>query len=62
MVSFKGLAKLPSTEAMWADVHEKQRKMNERYVKTPRHTIQVDYVDFMDEIGEQMGCKPDLGK
>lgn len=34
--------------------------MAERYYASQRHTIQVDYVTFMDEIAELAGCKPNL--
>lgn len=27
-----------------------------------KHTIQVDYIKYMDEIAEQIGCKPNLKK
>ncbi|NWV68795.1 FMO5 monooxygenase, partial [Malurus elegans] len=31
-----------------------------RYVKSQRHTIQVDYVPYMDELACQLGVKPNL--
>uniref|UniRef100_A0A452J7F0 Flavin-containing monooxygenase n=1 Tax=Gopherus agassizii TaxID=38772 RepID=A0A452J7F0_9SAUR len=31
-----------------------------RYVKSPRHTIQVDYVEYMDELACLAGVKPNL--
>lgn len=31
-----------------------------RYVKSERHTIQVDYVPHMDEIADEIGCKPNV--
>ena len=45
---------------MWADIRDKRAKMAERYVHSTRHTIQVDYVPYMDELAEQIGCKPNL--
>nr|DBA18131.1 TPA: hypothetical protein GDO54_016415 [Pyxicephalus adspersus] len=30
------------------------------YVKSERHTIQVDYVPYMDEIADEIGCKPNI--
>ena len=47
---------------MWADIVKKQTAMAARYVKSQRHTIQVDYVPFMDELAEHVGCKPHFGK
>lgn len=29
-----------------------------RYVTSQRHTIQVDYIDYMDEISEMVGVRP----
>lgn len=31
-----------------------------RYVKTARHTIQVDHIEYMDEIASLAGVKPNL--
>lgn len=36
--------------------------MAKRYVKSTRHTIQVDYLPFMDELAELNQCKPDIGE
>ena len=54
--------KLPSASQMWEDIRYKEAAMAKRYVKSQRHTIQVDYVDFMDELAELNGCKPDFGE
>ncbi|CAH1786168.1 unnamed protein product [Owenia fusiformis] len=59
---FKGDLKLPSKGLMWADIKRKQGEMAERYYNSKRHTIQVDFVSFMDELAEQIGCKPDIWK
>ncbi|KAK3087078.1 hypothetical protein FSP39_001367 [Pinctada imbricata] len=56
----KGDVKLPTSQEMWDDIHFKSDAMAKRYVKSQRHTIQVDYVDYMDEIAEIGGNKPDL--
>ena len=58
----QGDQKLPSREEMWQDVNRKSDEMSKRYFQTRRHTIQVDYIPFMDELAEQLGCKPDLRK
>lgn len=59
---FKGLAQLPSKEDMWEDIATKRKAMAMRYKKSMRHTIQVDYVKFMDELAEIIGCKPNIRK
>ncbi|GMT35859.1 hypothetical protein PFISCL1PPCAC_27156, partial [Pristionchus fissidentatus] len=37
---------------------EKREKMAQRYAKTRRHTIQVDYIPYMDEMAAIIGCNP----
>ncbi|KAI1707994.1 flavin-binding monooxygenase-like domain-containing protein [Ditylenchus destructor] len=53
-----GRTKLPTEEDMFQDIHRKRDAMDRRYVKSLRHTIQVDFVDFMDELGDMIGCTP----
>ncbi|XP_075944653.1 flavin-containing monooxygenase 5-like [Anarhichas minor] len=57
---FKGCIKLPSVPSMLKDVQCKQETMAERYVASQRHTIQVDYITYMDEIAELVGVRPSL--
>ncbi|XP_045199208.2 flavin-containing monooxygenase 5-like [Mercenaria mercenaria] len=57
---FKDLVGLPDKEEMWQDIRRKQEAMALRYKKSTRHTIQVDFIPFMDELAEMIGCKPDL--
>ncbi|KAF8791267.1 flavin-containing monooxygenase 5-like isoform X1 [Argiope bruennichi] len=57
-----GKKKLPSKEIMQHDIKLKEKQMKERYVSSPRHTVQVDYISYSDELAELVGCKPDLWK
>ncbi|KAI7799413.1 flavin-containing monooxygenase 5-like [Triplophysa rosa] len=59
---FKGLCKLPSMSAMLEDIEAKEEEMAQRYVATQRHTIQVDYIPYMDEIAKEMGVRPAMLK
>ncbi|XP_053389860.1 flavin-containing monooxygenase 5-like, partial [Mercenaria mercenaria] len=59
---FKGIKGLPDSNEMWKDIKDKQAAMALRYKKAMRHTIQVDYVPYMDELAEMIGCKPDIRK
>ncbi|CAG5128899.1 unnamed protein product [Candidula unifasciata] len=59
---FKGAVKLPSPEAMKKDIKAHLSVLQNQYVQTARHTIQVDWLPFMDEIAELVGCKPNLLK
>ncbi|XP_064371778.1 flavin-containing monooxygenase 5-like [Dromaius novaehollandiae] len=57
---FKGLNKLPPRCDMEADINQKKEEMAKRYVRSQRHTIQVDYIPYMDELACQLGVKPNL--
>lgn len=47
---------------MMNDIEKKRIEIEERYFKGPRHTMQIDWVNFMDEIAEQYGARPNLWK
>ncbi|KAH0618186.1 hypothetical protein JD844_017185 [Phrynosoma platyrhinos] len=57
---FKGDAKLPSICEMMSDITMKKAEMARRYVKSQRHTIQVDYIEYMDEVASLVGVKPNI--
>ncbi|XP_028936792.1 flavin-containing monooxygenase 5-like [Ornithorhynchus anatinus] len=57
---FKGLSRLPSTKIMTADIDKRKEAMEKRYVRSGRHTIQVDHVEYADEVAEQIGARPGL--
>lgn len=57
---FKGCTKLPSVASMLKDVQCKQETMAKRYVPSQRHTIQVDYLNYMDEIAVLLGVRPNI--
>lgn len=57
---FKGLAHLPSKSKMLRDIALKKQAIKDRYVDSQRHTIQVDFLSYMDEVATEFGVKPDL--
>ncbi|KAK3542649.1 hypothetical protein QTP86_031473, partial [Hemibagrus guttatus] len=57
---FKGISKLPSTSNMLKDIKKKEDRMAKRYVTSQRHTVQVDYLPYMDELATQLGVCPNL--
>ncbi|XP_064283571.1 flavin-containing monooxygenase 5-like isoform X2 [Passer domesticus] len=57
---FKGLQGLPPPADMLAEITETKQRMAQRYVKSQRHTIQVDYIPYMDDLARQLGVKPNL--
>ncbi|KAJ8303778.1 hypothetical protein KUTeg_018701 [Tegillarca granosa] len=54
---FKGDVALPSRDEMWAEIHHRRLRQN---VESQRHTIQVDYVTYIIELAEMVGCNPNL--
>jgi cation diffusion facilitator CzcD-associated flavoprotein CzcO len=46
----KGKSKLPSKEAMLADIERYKEKLRKRYKTSPRHTIQVDFYPYKNMI------------
>jgi len=57
---FKGEKQLPSKVEMDADVRSKAYKIRNIFQDSLRHTIEVDFINYLDEIAESIGCKPDL--
>nr|XP_003225490.1 PREDICTED: dimethylaniline monooxygenase [N-oxide-forming] 5 [Anolis carolinensis] len=57
---FKGLIKLPSEDMMMADIAKKFQYNNKRYVPSQHISLQVQYVDHMDELASLSGVKPNL--
>jgi len=53
---------LPSNEEMKDEVECKKKAMTRRYYNSERHTIQVDYIAYADEIAEEIGCRPSILK
>ncbi|XP_037104902.1 flavin-containing monooxygenase 5-like [Syngnathus acus] len=59
---FKGCIKLPLVADMLDDIKYKQETMADRYVCSQRHTIQVDYSSYMDEIAALVGVWPNISR
>lgn len=59
---FKKKLSLPSEREMREDIEKQLQKMRKRYYNSKRHTIQVDYINYLDEIASLIGVKPQLVK
>ncbi|XP_065290227.1 flavin-containing monooxygenase 5-like [Dermacentor albipictus] len=59
---FAGRYALPASQVMEDDVHRREMHVRERYIPGSRHARQVDWIDYMDEMAELVGCKPRLGR
>uniref|UniRef100_A0A8R1DWI1 Flavin-containing monooxygenase n=1 Tax=Caenorhabditis japonica TaxID=281687 RepID=A0A8R1DWI1_CAEJA len=57
---FTGKQVLPSKAEMEDNVTRKHDDMSKRYVTSRRHTIQVDYVDYIEELAKLIGCNLDM--
>lgn len=59
---FAGRYDLPTIAAMENYVDCKDQLTEGRYISGSRHARQVDWIDYMDEVAELVGCKPRLGR
>jgi dimethylaniline monooxygenase (N-oxide forming) len=57
-----GRSQLPNEYDMRRHMAEARAKSAKRYIASRRHTIQVDYVLYMDELADLIGAKPDIGR
>ena len=57
-----GGTKLPEKEEMLKLTDLQLQVTQKRYVKSPRHTIQVDYGVYMEDVAEVLKCKPNVLK
>lgn len=59
---FSGKLKLPSREAMEAEVAATQQKMKSFYIPTPRHSLMIDKIAYVEELAKIIGVKPNYFK
>jgi cation diffusion facilitator CzcD-associated flavoprotein CzcO len=50
---FEGKAKLPSEEQMHKEIARDEKRLRKRYVASARHTIQVDFWDYMRSVQKE---------
>ncbi|GMS87854.1 hypothetical protein PENTCL1PPCAC_10029, partial [Pristionchus entomophagus] len=56
LAAIAGEDKMPTNEERRAIMSRKATEMSKRYVKSRRHTVQVDYLPYMDELSSLIGC------
>ncbi|KAI3416346.1 Dimethylaniline monooxygenase N-oxide-forming [Globodera pallida] len=59
--AFTGAIQMPSCTDMEAHAAGVKEAMHAQFVQSRRHTIQVDYIEYMDTLAELIGCVPRLG-
>lgn len=57
-----GQKQLPSQQKMLKDIVKKHNYLESRYYGGPRNTLQVDWINYMDELAELVGCRPRVYK
>lgn len=57
---FRGVARLPSEQAMMADIRKTREIFQNEYLDNPRDSRRVQYVEYMDEVASEIGVKPSL--
>ncbi|KJH42438.1 Flavin-binding monooxygenase-like protein [Dictyocaulus viviparus] len=60
VAALKGDIKLPSKEKMEKDIKHKHKLITKEFIASRRHTIQVYYVEIMDELAGLLGCRPNV--
>lgn len=57
-----GKCKLPTCDDMKKEVKYRHQQLSRRFVGSPRHTIQVDVIPYMDELCSEFQAKANLWK
>ncbi|KAI8908215.1 flavin monooxygenase-like protein [Powellomyces hirtus] len=57
---FSGKTRLPTPSDMRDAVDVDWSTHQRKYVPKERHTIEVEFVPYMDDLATEIGCKPDL--
>ncbi|KAJ3189992.1 hypothetical protein HDU85_000283 [Gaertneriomyces sp. JEL0708] len=57
---FAGHIGLPPPTEMRDAIDVEHRVRSQRFVKSERHTIEVEYVPYMDELAKTVGCEVDV--
>lgn len=57
-----GKCQLPPQDKMNKDIEKKHKYLAQRYYGGPRNTLQVDWINYMDELAELIGCRPNCTK
>ncbi|XP_071155436.1 flavin-containing monooxygenase 5-like [Mytilus edulis] len=58
----KGEVQLPTSKQMWDEIYQKRQELAKNYTYSLRHTVMVEFIDYLDELAEIIGCKPRLCK
>ncbi|KAM4023005.1 dimethylaniline monooxygenase [N-oxide-forming] 2-like isoform 1-T4 [Anomaloglossus baeobatrachus] len=57
---FKGLCTLPTPDYVMKDIEKKRKIAISRFGPRRETTLQVDYIEYLDELTTDIGCKPNI--
>ncbi|KAI6204831.1 Dimethylaniline monooxygenase [N-oxide-forming] [Aphelenchoides besseyi] len=55
-----GHFQLPSTDKIREEAEKVYAERAQRYVPSPRHTVQLDYTEYMEDLSKPMGACPNI--
>ncbi|XP_030063867.1 dimethylaniline monooxygenase [N-oxide-forming] 2 [Microcaecilia unicolor] len=55
---FKGLCKFPSSNEIREDIEKKKEILFQRFGKLQGNSLQVDYIEYLDELASEIGTNP----
>ncbi|XP_015914889.2 flavin-containing monooxygenase 5 isoform X1 [Parasteatoda tepidariorum] len=59
---YSGKCSLPSEEVMMESINKRYEENLKRFAPHEKMSVRVDYVQYMDEIAEEIGAKPNMWK
>lgn len=59
---FSGNSKLPDRSVMESWIRKRKDFITKVYVDSPRYSIQVYFIQYLDSLGKIVGCQPSLRK
>ena len=59
---FNGETKLPSISKRMEAAEQRLAFIKSKYVDSPRYSLQVYFIQYLDKISKYLGCKPNLWK
>ncbi len=48
-----GRCRLPDADAMWSEIEAERRRIDDEYVRSRRHTLEIDFFDYLRRIHEE---------
>lgn len=59
---FSRNCKLPSPSKRMEIVEKRRQFIKKKYVDSPRYTLQIYFIQYLDKLAEKIGCKPNFWK